>query len=299
MGLIVKYEVNSLIAIVDTVFAINSRIKCTQISRPSQKQSQHDFGPEKENKMKILAKLIVIIFMLAICLPAEGEILIYSKISDGFEAGGVETSYSIESIFTEFEWNAGERTYRGYLLLDVEFNSDNQLAAINRAAQFDYWKDGENRYYEQRQLDFNVERIQVDEQVFWTLTDINTPQDDQVEIFMVSGSAGLNNIAMISSPNNKEIPLLLKGTYLEYLQNTDTSPAYIEKKIYSVTLRLNSWWTRVAQVYYQDYIKENGENFTQDPFTWAEGGVDKNGNSYGIIKDWLLRNEYTEVSLLD
>ncbi len=249
--------------------------------------------------MKILAKLIIVLTMLAICTPAEGEILIYNKICNGFRAEGLETPDPNDPNFTGFEWNAGEWTSRGYLLLDAEFDSDNQIILINKAIQIDYWRHGQRKYYEQTQLNFKIERIDVGEFVYWILTDINTPQDSQVVILMLRGTATINNIAMSSSQNYKAIPLILEGSYIEYLDSIDYSSASIYNKIFSVSLRLNTLWTRVAYLYWQDYQKSGGKNFIHNPFEWAEGGVDTNGNSFGIIKEWLQRNEYKDINGLD
>ena len=249
--------------------------------------------------MKILAKLIIVLTIFTTCTPVRGEILIYNKISNGFRAEGLKTPDPNDLNFIGFEWSAGEWTSRGYLLLDVEFDSDNQVVLINKATQIDYWRQGQSKYYEQTQLNFNIERINVGEFIYWTLTDINTPQDGQVVILMLRGTATMNNIAMSSSQNYKTIPLILKGTYIEYLDSIDDNSASIYHKIFSVSLRLNTLWTHVAYLYWQDYQKSGGKNFTHDPFEWAEGGLDINGNSFGIIKEWLQRNEYTDINGLD
>ena len=255
--------------------------------------------PEKENKMKILAKLITVLIILAACTPVRGEILIYNKVSNGFKAEGLETPDPNDPNFTGFEWSAGEWTSRGYLLLDVEFDSNNQVANINKATQIDYWRRGQNKYYEQTQLNFSIERVDAGDLVYWILTDIHTPQDAQVVILMIRGTAVMNNLGMVSNQHYEAVPSILEGTYIEYLTDIDNNLASTHNKIISVTLRLNTLWTRVAYLYWQDYQKTGGKNFIHDPFEWAQGGMDINGNSFGIIQEWLQRNEYLDINGLD
>jgi hypothetical protein len=243
--------------------------------------------------MKTLSKLTILIAIFTLCRPVHAEILIYSKTVSGFAADGQGITDPKDPNIVNWSWDAGEQMNRGYLILDAEIDpNDATITGINKAMQVEYWKNGQKKYFQQISHNFEAERIEVDETAYWVLTDIFTPQEDQVLILMVKGKASLNNIGLGIRENRREIPLALKGSALAFLHDEDDGTESIHKEVLAVSLRLHHLWTRQANLYWETY-----DPFVDfyTPFEWAEGGIDKEGRFYGIVKEWLIRHGYIEV----
>ena len=248
---------------------------------------------KKENKMKVLAKLAVLLSVFTLCIPTQAEILIYNKTIKGLTSNGEGATDPNDPNIVDWSWDAGEQTDRGFLILDVEIDpNDATVAGINKAMQVEYWKDGEEKYFEQISYSFDIERIETDDTTYWVLTDIFTPQEDQVLILMVKGKAKLCNIGLGSKENRREVPLILRGSALAFLQDEDEGMESTYKEVLTVSLRLHSRWTRLANLYWEAY-----DPFVDyyNPFEWAEGGMDKEGELYGIVKEWLIRRGYVDI----
>ncbi len=243
--------------------------------------------------MKVLIKLAIFLTVLTFCLPAHAEILIYSNTTKGFATKGEGVTDPNDPNIVNWSWNGGEQVDRGFLILDVEIDpNDATIAEINKATQVEYWKNGQIKYYEQISYSFEAQRIEVDETTYWVLRDIFAPEEDQVLIFMVKGKARMNNIGLGSKENRREVPLTLAGSALAFLQDEDDGLESTYKEVLTVSLRLHHRWTRLANLYWETY-----DPFVDyyNPFEWAEGGVNKDGQLYGIVKEWLIRHGYVEV----
>jgi hypothetical protein len=243
--------------------------------------------------MKMLAKLAVLLTILTPCISTQAEILIYNKTIRGFVSEGEGITDPNDPNIVDWNWDAGEQIDRGFLVLDAEIDpNDATITDINKAVQVEYWKNGRLKYYEQISYKFNVERIEIDDKAYWVLTDIFTPQEDQVLILMVKGIARLSNIGLGSKENRREIPLTLRGSALAFLQNEDEELESTYKETLTVSLRLNHRWTRLANLYWEAYDPSTDY---YNPFEWAKGGINKEGQLYGIVKEWLIRRGYIDV----
>jgi hypothetical protein len=241
--------------------------------------------------MRTSAKIVTLFVVLVICMPTHGEILIYNKIMKGFMADGEGVTNPNNTNIVNWNWIAGKRVDRGFLILDVEFDSNAHIAGINKATQVEYWKNGHEKYYEQISHNFVIERIESDKTTYWVLRDISASEEDQVSIFMVEGEARMNNIGLGSKENRREIPSKLKGSVLTFLYDENEYLHFNYEEILNVSLRLNQHWTRLANLYWEIYDPSIDE---YNPYEWAEGGIDNEGVLYGIVKEWLIGHGYNE-----
>jgi len=243
--------------------------------------------------MKMLAKLAVLLTVFTLCIPTQAEILIYNKTIRGLVSNGEGVTDPNDPNIVSWSWDAGEQVDRGFLILDVEIDpNDATVTGINKAMQVEYWKDGDEKYFEQISYSFELERIEAGETAYWVLTDIFTPQEDQVLILMAKGKAKLCNIGLGNKENRREVPLTFTGSALAFVQDEDEGTESTYKEILTVSLRLHYRWTRLANLYWESY-----DPFTDyyNPFEWAEGGTDKEGQPYGIVKEWLIRHGYVDT----
>jgi len=226
--------------------------------------------------MKMFAKLVMLLVVLAFCLPADGEILIFNKTMRGFFAEGeLSDPNDIES---PLDWDAGEETLSGYLILEVEYDANGLIVDIGDAVQVEYWMEGIHGYYAQFWHYFEVERIEVEtlyygDVVYWVLTDSFNEGFEMVYLMMVrGGNPWMLPTDIYNWEELREIVFVLNGSALWFHLDWDGySLVEAEKEIYDVSLYLNFWWTWMA----------NGEFDTtkyDDPWDWAENG---------IVKYWL------------
>lgn len=243
--------------------------------------------------MKTLAKLAAFFAIFALCIPTQAEILIYNKTIRGLVSNGEGVTDPNDPNIVSWSWDAGEQIDRGFLILDVEIDPNNaSIAEINKSMQVEYWRDEQLKYYEQIPYNLSIEKIVLDDTTYWVLTDIFTPQEDQVLILMVKGKAKLCNIGLGSKENRREVPITLTGSALAFMQDENDGMESTYKEVLTVSLRLHNRWTRLANLYWETY-----DPFVDyyNPFEWAEGGTNKNGEPYGIVKEWLIRRGYVEI----
>jgi len=213
--------------------------------------------------MKTLAKLVMGLAVLAVCLPADGEILIYSKIMTSFEAEG----QPIPDDGTDWAVDDARRT--GYLILDVEY-VDGQIVAVHNAVQIEYWREAWERYYRQIDHEFGVERFQVDGVVYWILEELSE-EEGGLRFVILKGKARNANIGL-GWAVQREVPYVLDGALLHRV----SLDGYVYKRACSVSLRISLWWTRLA----------NHPIIGDGSFEFAE---------QDIVKAWLERLRYREV----
>jgi len=225
--------------------------------------------------MKTFAKLVMLLVVLAMCLPAQGEILIFSKSMNCFWAEG-ELNDGVDWYY------AGEERITGFLILEVVYDYDGKPVEIAQAVQVEYWREGwMERFFEQDEEDFIIERIEVEGPwgrpiVYWVLDSIDNPAEDEVCAVMVRGKAAMSNIGLgWTAEQRREVASSLTGAAL-VLEIFEGEPDEIEKAICCVTWRLQSWWTRLA----------NHPDVGDQSFEYAE---------WYIVKDWLLWLGYEEI----
>lgn len=146
--------------------------------------------------MKTLVKLVILLAVLAICMPVEGEILIYKKTVKCWDA------------IEDEPWDVEEFTIRGYLVLDV--NHVNGDVIVEASAQVEYWKDDDgNKWWDVNEENFYVIRVENDE-VEWVLAEADTDPNQQGEITMLKGKARDMNVGFRNN-NKREVPRRLSG----------------------------------------------------------------------------------------
>ena len=266
--------------------------------------------------MKTMTKLMMLLVLLAFCLPADGEILIYTKTMKCF---GAEGTQEIDSPVI-WDWVGDERVV-GFLILDVLYE-DGEIVWVWDAEQVEYWREGRERFYEQWEEGYGVERIEVPGRtelappiVWWVLENWWLDEGIGVEdafFVMHRGKARPVNIGLGWAPEEKrEAASVLQGCMQYYWEWLDEVPEpdvwEIEKGTCCVTLRLDAWRTRMANLYWAAYDEDEGDGWTWDPFEWAIGGiapgpylidgalVGAEDEPFGIVKGWLEWLGYTEV----
>jgi hypothetical protein len=243
--------------------------------------------------MRMLVKLAALLVLFAICFPTHAEILIYNNTIRGFASEGEGITVPKDPNTLEWNWNGGEQLDRGFLILDVDIDPNTAaIAGINKATQVEYWRNDQSKYYEQIQYYFGIDKIELGNKIYWVLTDIFTPQDGQVLILMIKGEATMCNIGLGRKEQRREIPLTLQGSAIGFVNNQNDEVESTYREIQTVSLRLHNRWTRLANLYWEAYDPLVDY---YNPFEWAEGGIDKKGEPYGIVKEWLIQRGYTDI----
>ena len=217
--------------------------------------------------MKTLTGITMVLGVLAICLPAHSEILIYRKTMTCVEVEGEE----VLGNGPEWDWARYSGRPRGYLILDVDYE-DGRIAQINNAVQVEYWIEGPRKYYRQIEHEFDVRRVEVGLGVYWVLEDLAEEPLDGLRFMIIEGRTRNTNIGLgwgILRP----APPLLKGAFLRRA----SSDTYVYRQVCSsMSLRVHWSWTRRA----------NSPVGGDQDFGYAE---------WDIVKTWLERLGYEEV----
>ncbi len=228
---------------------------------------------------------MILFVVLAACLPANGEILIYdlAKIE-----GKSFLKASLHSNVSE-----GSGTARGYLILDVELVG---AIAIYNAMQIRYSK-GERPAYYGWTHDFQFQIFLSDGEwpggsQYWVLTNIHTPKEGETVSMILSGRPGMRNIGL---QTKKAAPKKLEGTYMASVESSVNGIDYVYKVMENMSLRLDTQLTKEANRYWYDYEQAEGVGFDYTPFEWAVGGVDEENNVYGMIIADLELSGYQQI----
>jgi len=237
--------------------------------------------------VKTLAKLIMLLAVLAICMPAYGqgdlEILIYAQTHNCWEAWEVEDN--------GFDWRINKEHITGFLVLMVVYDSETgEIIAIEDAEQIEYWRDGRDKWYEQFDEGFIIERVDVGDEVIWVLEQLDGDSEPNPwgGMLMIRGRARDMNIGL-GRDEKREVARVLNG-YILYI---DLGMG-IEKSMCTMSIRLLKRWTGLANEYFEAYKAAGGVGFDYDPFVWAIGGPEGD-DTYGIVKAWLIRRGYEET----
>ena len=214
--------------------------------------------------MKALVKLVMLLAVLAICMPAYGQevdILIYAKTMDCWAA------------WYDGDWGGDEEHITGYLVLAVGYNSETgEVLGILDAEQIEYWKDARGKWYWQTEEEYIIERVELDGEVIWVIEFVDAEAESAAEILMVRGEPKDMNIGLGRDAGDKrEVARTLKGYYLSLYLGMG-----VEKEMCTITWRLQQRWTKLA----------NHEDECDGDWECA---------IYGIVKDWLERRGYDEL----
>ncbi len=174
--------------------------------------------------MRILLKIGVLIILFVICIPAQGDILIYNK-----------TVKCWNATETDGEWTVESEKIRGYLVLEVTYDVNGVFETIEEAVQVEFYRDSNGKWYDTVEHDFDFARV-VGDNVQWVLVE-STLADPEAEMLMLSGRVRTTRIGL-SEPN--EVALALKGDLLNYDPAEDNDLL----QMCQWSLKLNRLWTR-------------------------------------------------------
>ena len=173
--------------------------------------------------MKMMAKFVMLLAIVTICLPAQAEIVIYAKTIKCWEAWEADPNV----------FNVDEYTVKGYLVLDVSFNLDGTVDEINGAAQIEYWKEGRDKWYSVNEEIWSGRRI-ANGNAGWVLQRMNNQETDQTDAVMLRGLAKYTDIGF-GRNEKREIAQTLNGYGLYNLDDL---------RMCVWTLRLQSQWMK-------------------------------------------------------
>jgi len=213
--------------------------------------------------MQIIVKLVILLTVLSINIPTQGEILIYSKLCHCWSAASADME----------TWNVDTGIQRGYIILDVDYDPNGELNEIIDIEQTEFKKEenGDKVYWEV-EADYEIESIETDDEVIWVIEYIDADDSDTAEIIMLRGKSKDMGIGLAGNPK-REVARELTG-YILYL---DIGMG-VEKQMCAMSLRLQSSWTKQAN----------------NP---REGGCNQHFgcSSWGIVHFHLERRRYQEI----
>jgi hypothetical protein len=210
--------------------------------------------------MKTMGKLGMLLAVLAICMPAQGEILIYSK---QYECWGASSADMLV-------WNADEWAQRGYLVLDVDYDPNGEPNEILQAEQIEFNR--RDKEFWQITEDYDIERIEVGRDVIWVIEYVYG-DGFGAEIIMLKGTPKNMNIGL-GIDAKREVARKLTG-YMMYFYGG----MGIQKQMCTMSLRLHGGWTKCAN-------KPVGDDGCDQDFDCAKDN---------IVKARLIRKGYVEV----
>ena len=152
--------------------------------------------------MKTFVKLVMLMAVLAICIPSQAAVLVYNKTIKCWEAeDGVDG------------WEVSQDTVRGYLILEVVYDVDGEIDEILYAYQVEYYRNDRNdKEYSEEEHNFDVERVEDGNRVTWVLVESNADEGSD-EILMLRGRA--RNV-QIGNGDPNEVARDLDGNHLAY-----------------------------------------------------------------------------------
>ena len=213
--------------------------------------------------MKTMVKLIMLLAVLSICMPAQGEILIYSKLYQCWWAAS-----------GDFEnWNMDSWTQKGFLVLDVDYDPNGEPNEINYAEQVEYEKedDGDKVFWQIKEA-YEIERIEVDGEVIWVLEYVYGDAFG-AEIIMLRGKAKDIRVGL-GRDEKREVARVLTG-YIMYFYGG----MGVQKQMCPIVMRLHGSFTKCAN-------KPEADDGCEQDFECAV---------LDIVKAWLIRKGYVEL----
>ena len=151
--------------------------------------------------MKTFIKLVMLSAILVVFVPAQAAVLVYDKTVKCWEAAEGEG------------WEVTQDTVRGYLVLEVVYDENNQIDEILYAYQVEYYiNDIGEKEYSEEEHNFDVERVVDGNRVTWVLVESNSGEGSD-EILMLRGRA--RNVR-IGNGDPNEVARDLDGNHLAY-----------------------------------------------------------------------------------
>ncbi len=178
--------------------------------------------------MKKFINMLGVLSFLIVCLPAEGEILIYRKNIKCWDA-----------VEDDGQWSVIDEKGRGFLVLDIEYDEEGAIDNIAYAYEYEYGRNSEGvRVYSSTEHEFDVVRVQDGNVVAWVLV-ITTLSGDGGQIMLLRGNASNFRIGN-DDPN--EVARGLEGGILNY--SPDEGADVLDMCQWE--LRLHQGWTKRA-----------------------------------------------------
>lgn len=172
--------------------------------------------------MKTLLKLVILLVLLFTCMPAHGDILIYSQNMKMWNAGEYDDDL----------WDVDNIRLRGYLVLDVNYTD----MTVNEAVQFEYWKSGRNKLLIEYDHEFTFKRITDGRVTEWVLVE-EDKDDYDTDLLMLRGRTKDYDIG---GGERNEVPVRLDGYRLGSWDESETLQMCEWK------LRLQNSWTKIT-----------------------------------------------------
>ena len=152
--------------------------------------------------MKTLVKLVVLLVVVTICLPVQGDILIYSK-TVTWEGVDFGEGVGNDDFYKE--------TDRGFLILEVTYENG-EIVSVDDAVQIIYGKDGQDKWIDEWGHDFDFGRLQDGDTVGCGLSEFIS--DDGY--FYALSLGGLVKEQNIGNGEKQEVPTNLSGYAIEH-----------------------------------------------------------------------------------
>lgn len=213
--------------------------------------------------MKTLAKLAILVAVLAFCLPAYSEILIYEYSSNGDYYGRRNGVWEVEI-----------EDDRGYLVIEVMYNTDGTIE-LNQALYIEYWGDNEGKWFRvvESGFDLEIERVEYGGEVQWLFLERDV-EETEIHLMTIAGKAYNQDIG---KEDKREVATKLNGYDLEVQRDPMAERFYCEME--EVTAALHSRWTKYAN----DDEKGLAQNYAA---------------TVQYVKDELQKQGYQEVTEL-
>jgi len=207
--------------------------------------------------MRTLVKFLMLLVVLAVSLPAYGQgdmaVLVYKKTLNCWDAWEGDPN----------DWDVEDEKTKGFLILEVLYNPDGTISEVLNAAQIEYGKDDEGKWYEEHGHDFDVFRVVDGRSVEWMLVETNT-DDDEGELMMLRGRVRNKKIGIEDASG---VATKLAGNRVGFWTDGDDDII-----LCSLSLRLHTAWTKC---------------FNEDGFDIED--------AMNEIEDWLENKGYVYV----
>jgi hypothetical protein len=183
---------------------------------------------ERKYEMNITSKSAIIFLLLAICMPARSEILIYKK-----------TLKCLTASEDDELWDVEYEIEKGFLVFDVGYDPNGAITSIHDVDQIDYERSGRNKWYYLRDPWFDFARTEIEKGILWVFMEKDTDSIEG-EILVMTGKAKDKKIGL-GRDEPRGVAKTIKG---KILADWITGEGILQ--ICTISLRLHSGWTKRA-----------------------------------------------------